>query len=580
MIQGMKHPRAWCAASLLLLALSGCGGGGGDAAETSPEPTTPTPSTPDPTVSDKPASDAEAARFLTQATFGPTRADIAHLRAIGYSAWLDEQMDSDETPATLIDPHLRSIPVSSLHYAERRNYWMWQATTAKDQLRMRMGLALSEIFVVSELDYDTQNLPRISHYQDMLATSAFGSYRSLIENVTRHPAMGLFLSHMSNRKAVSYTNAQGITVNVVPDENYARELMQLFSIGLVERNADFSVKTDSSGQPIPTYDQSVVAAMARVLTGWTWPGNTKDNFWKWGVAGEARPMTCVPEFHDDKPKTIFRGVVIDEGNDCTASLAKMLDALSTHPNTAPFISRQLIQRFVTSNPSPAYIGRVSAAWTNSNGNLGSVLRAILLDSEARTAPAASDVAYGKAREPIIQLITLWRAFDAKYVPRTDGQYAFSFNVSWEIGSTLGQDSLRAPSVFNYFEPDNRLPAADGAQGIYAPEFQLYNEATFVSIFNQLCDAGCNNFKDAAPTEHTNAPVLDIAPLQALADAGDHGGMVDALNPLLFNGGMSSQTRTTMVAMLDQLKAQNRSSAERVRSLVQLALASPEFVVQR
>ncbi|HBK46739.1 MAG TPA: hypothetical protein DDZ67_09970, partial [Xanthomonadaceae bacterium] len=362
-----------------------------------------------------------------------------------------------------------------------------------------------------------------------------------------------------------------MTINVVPDENYARELMQLFSIGLVERNPDFSVKTDAGGQPLPTYDQAVVAAMARVLTGWTWPGNTKDNFWKWGANNEARPMTCVPEFHDDRPKTIFRGVVIDEGDNCSASLARMLDALSTHPNTAPFISRQLIQRFVTSNPSPAYVGRVSAAWTASDGNLGRVLRAILLDAEARTPPSASDVVYGKAREPLIQLTTLWRAFDARYLPRDDGQYYFNFNGSWDFNSTLAQDSLRAPSVFNYFEPDNRLPAANGAEGIHAPEFQLYNEATFVSIFNQLCDAGCGNFKAEAPAAHTNAPVLDIAPLLALADAGDHGGMVDSIAPLLFGSGLSTGTRAALVDMLDKLKAQNRSGAERVRSLVQLAL---------
>lgn len=562
--------------ALLTLVLAACGGGGGGGGSSSGSPAPPPPAP----ANDKPATDAEAARFLAQATFGPTRADIARVRQIGYGAWIDEQLDAARTPATLIEPHILSIPVATLDYSERRNYWLWQAVSARDQLRLRMGFALSEIFVVSDRDYNSANFGRISNYQDMLDTSAFDSYRTVVEKVTLHPAMGLYLSHLANRKAVSYRNAQGITINVVPDENYARELMQLFSIGLVQRNPDFSPKLDAAGKTIPTYDQAVVAGMARVLTGWTWHGNTKDTFWKWGADNEARPMSCVPEMHDDQPKTIFNGIVINEGSNCAASLAKMLDALATHPNTAPFISRQLIQRFVTSNPSPAYVSRVVSAWNQSGGNLGRVIRAILLDTEARTAPAAGDAAYGKAREPLIQLTTLWRAFDAQYLPRSDGQYHFAFNASWDFSTTLGQDSLHSPSVFNFFEPDAQLLAAGGGQGIYAPELQLYNDATFVSIFNQLCDAGCANFKADAPTANTNAPVLDVKPLLALADAGNHAGMVDAISPLLFGGGMSAETRTVLITMLDKLKAANRSSQERVQSLVQLALASPEFAIQR
>ena len=571
----MKHSTALAGGLLLALGLAACGGGGGSSASGSGS--TPPPPVP---ASDRPATDAEAARFLAQATFGPTRAEIARLRQVGYSAWIDEQLDPARTPVTLIEPHILSIPVAELDYSERRNYWLWQTVAAKDQLRLRMGFALSEIFVVSDSDYNSANFGRISNYQDMLDVSAFDSYRSVIEKVTLHPAMGLYLSHLANRKAVSYRNAQGITINVVPDENYARELMQLFSIGLEQRNPDFSLKLDGAGKPIPTYDQAVVAGMARVLTGWTWHGNTKDTFWKWGANNEARPMSCVPEMHDDQPKTIFDGIVINEGNNCAASLAKMLDALAAHPNTAPFISRQLIQRFVTSNPSPAYVARVVSAWNQSGGNLGRVIRAILLDAEARTPPAAGDVVYGKAREPLVQLATLWRAFDAKYLPRSDGQYHFSFNASWDFSTTLGQDSLRSPSVFNFFEPDHQLPAAGGGPGIYAPEFQLYNDASFVSIFNQLCNAGCANFQATAPTANTSAPVLDIQPLQTLADAGDHAGMVDSVGTLLFAGGLSAETRAVMIDMLDKLKAANRPSAERVQSLVQLALASPEFVVQR
>lgn len=570
-------------AVLVALVSAGCGGGGsGGGNDPSPvaPPPAPTPGGPPP-VNDIPATDIEAARFLTQATFGPTRADIARLRQIGYRAWIDEQLDPSRAPVTLVTPHIMSIPVPELSYAERRNYWLWKAVGAPDQLRMRTAFALSEIFVVSDRDYNTANFGRISDYQDTLARGAFGRYRDLVEDVTLHPAMATYLTYMMNRKGVSYTNAQGLRVTVVPDENYARELMQLFSIGLVKRNPDFSIVTDAGGQPLPTYDQAVVTGMARVLTGWTWHGNTTaQNFWRWGGDNEFRPLSCVPEMHDPEPKTIFEGIVIAEGDDCRASLAKMLDALSVHPNVAPFISRQLIQRFVTSNPSPAYIGRVSQVWVQTGGNLGQVVRAILLDPEARDEPAANNAYYGKAREPLLQVTALWRAFDAKYLPRANGQYHFAFSNSWDFSTSLGQDSLRSPSVFNFFEPDYRLPAIDGAEGLYAPELQLYNEATFTSIFNQLDNAGWNNFQADPPTAHTNAPVLDIKPLRAMAEQGRHPAMVEEVEVLLFAGGMTPETRGVLVKMLDDLGGAGQSVDDRVRALVQLAVSSPEFVIQR
>lgn len=584
----MSPDRGWMRVFTLSLALclvASCGGGGGGSGSGSNSSGAGGGNTPLPTpapFNDIPQTDAEAARFLTQATFGPTRVEIARLRQIGYTRWLDEQMDPARTPATLLLPHIHQMTVNNtLDYRERRNYWLWQTVSASDQLRMRMGFALSQIFVVSDRDYNTKNFERITHYQDMLNQGAFGSYRSLLEQVSLHPAMGTYLSHLGNQKAVSYQNKQGIQVSIVPDENYAREVMQLFSIGLVERNPDFSVAQDANGVPKATYDQAVIASMARVFTGWTWAGNTDANYWSWaGSDNNYQPMECHPKFHDDQPKAIFRGITIAGTSDCKVTLQQTLDALASHPNVAPFISRQLIQRFVTSNPSPAYIGRVAKAWTDSNGNLGTVVRALLLDVEARVPPATGDAAFGKAREPLLQLTALWRAFDAKYLPASNGAYMFRFSSSWDFTVSLMQDSLRAPSVFNFYEPDYRLPAAGGAQGIYAPELQLYNEASFGSIFNQMGEAGWNNFATTAPTANTPAPVMDINPLLTLATNGDHAGMVAQLDTLLFYGTLSADTRRVMVDMLDKLKAANRSAEERVRSLVQLAVASPEFVIQR
>ena len=563
------------ASAIGLFAACGGGGGGSPGGGTTTPPTTPT-TPPPPPYAPVPATDADAARFLAQATFGPTTADITRLRQIGYSQWLDEQLDEARTPPTLVLPRLQQVvangfPVADLRPQHRRNEWLWQAANGRDQLRMRVAFALSEIFVVSDRDVADSNatIYRIADYQDTLSRGAFGSYRGLLENVTLHPAMGYFLSHVGNRKADPARN-------ITPDENYGREVMQLFSIGLVERNRDFSPVLDASGQTTPTYDEKVVSAMARVFTGWTYAGQTDAQYGR-GNNTSFAPMECHPAFHDDQPKQIFSGIVVSEGNNCTASLRKALDALAAHPNVAPFISRQLIQRLVTSNPSPAYVQRVSAEWIASGGNLGRVVRTILLDTEARIPPAGTG--FGKAREPLLKVTTLWRAFGARYVPPATGEIRFTFSNAGDLTSSLLQDSQRAPSVFNFFEPDYRLPGADGATGPYAPEFQILTEATYASMLNQH-DSLVWNYTGAAPTATTPAPILDIAALTTLAEAGNHAGMVQQVNTLLFSGALGDPSQQAMVRMLDRLATINESAANRAKSLVLLALASPEFAIQR
>ncbi len=551
--------------------LAACGGGGGGGAR--PAPIVPvTPPTAPAAISEQ-----DAARFLAQASFGPTRAEIARVQSLGYAQWLDDQMNPARTPATLVLPHLQQILASGLAEADlsqahRRNAWLWQAATAPDQLRMRMAFALSEIFVVSDFESGQAQIPRVADYQDTLARNAFGSYRSLLKAVTLHPAMGVYLSHAGNRKAT----ADG---KIVPDENYAREAMQLFSIGLQERNPDFSPVLDAAGQPVPTYDSAVVAAMARVFTGWTFAGQSDANYGRVDARSYA-PMQCHPAFHDTQPKAIFRGIVINNGSDCAAGLEQALDALSNHPSTAPFISRQLIQRFVTSNPSPEYIRRVAVAWTGSGGDLGRVLRTILLDPEARTPPAASDATYGKPREPLVRIAHLWRAYQARYVAPADGSLRFRAGNTADLTASLSQDSLRAPSVFNFFEPDYRIPLTNGSQGAFAPELQIINQSTFTTGHNQTDALLWNYASTTAPTANTNAPVLDITRLVQLADAGDHAGMVQDVNLLLHGGSLSTASTGSMTRMLDALRSDGRSSSERARSLLLLALMSPDYAIQR
>lgn len=562
--------------ALAVCVLAACGGGGGgdEGGAAAPPaggggtPTTPEPPAPYPDI---PATDVDAARFLTQATFGPTATEIARVRQIGYKRWIDEQIAA--TP-TLVLPHMQQLVTNGVVTPtpqHRRNYWLWQAATANDQLRMRMAFALSEIFVVSDRETADSNatVNRIADYQDTLSRGAFGSYRALLEKVSVHPAMGYFLSHVGNRKADPRRN-------ITPDENYGREVMQLFSIGLVKRNKDFSPQLDANGQTVPTYDEQVVSAMARVFTGWTYAGQTDAQFGRGDNASFA-PMECHAAFHDDQAKTIFDGIVVSEGNNCVASMGKTLDALANHANTAPFISRQLIQRFVTSNPSPAYVERVSNVWLTSQGDLGKVIRAILLDTEARLPPP--DAAFGKAREPLVKLATLWRAFNARYVPSAMGEVRFNFSNAGDLANSLQQESQRAPSVFNFFEPDYRLPAANGVQGLFAPEFQILTEATYLSMLNQHDSLVWGNAA-APPTATTNAPYLDLVQLTTLAEAKDHAAMVQQVNLLMFHGSLSSSTAQAMVGMLDRLATANETAVNRAKSLVLLAMASPEFAIQR
>ena len=566
-------------------ALAGCGvvvsSGGQSSAEstqaseaTLPKPPRPRPDPPKLLLSD-PISDAAASRFLAQATFGVTRADIARVKSLGYAGWLDEQMDVSSAPMTLVRPYIEGLLANGVvvNQPHRRNAWLWYAAKNKDQLRMRMAFALSEIFVISDNSSGQGQILRVADYQDTLARNAFGSYRELIEDVTLHPGMGVYLSHAGNQKA----SADGL---VVPDENYAREVMQLFSIGLKKRSLDFSPVL-VNGKEVPTYDSAVVSAMARVFTGWTYAGLTDKDFEKGkkDSTGYA-PMECHPAFHDDQLKTIFNGIKINFGDDCVATLDAALDALSNHANTAPFISRQLIQRFVTSNPSPAYIKRVAQVWLDNDGDLGEVIRAILLDSEARTPPVASDTTYGKPREPLLRIANMWRSYEARYLPPADGTLRFNVANMGDLTAVISQDSQRAPSVFNFFEPDYRTPMVDGSQGPYAPELQIINESTFTTAHNQT-DFLLWNYADVvAPTDNTNAPVVDIANLVALADAGNHAGMVQDVNLLLFAGSLPAARVTIMKNMLDDLKVQNRTSSELARSLLLLAFHSPDYAVLR
>lgn len=402
-----------------------------------------------------PISAADAARFLAQATLGPTLDEIERLRQIGYQAWLDEQFAA---PASMQAPYLNGVTTqsaqpdgNSVTDTTRLEIWAINAlgtpdpsrghVVPRDLLRQRVAFAWSQVFVVSSLNGTLTYEPwAMADWNDMLVEHAFGNFRDLLREVTLHPAMGVYLSHIQNHK-------QDLVLNVRPDENYAREVMQLFSIGLVQLDPDGSVRDGDPAtpgvQPIPTYDQATVRGFAAVFTGWNWNNTgcgvdgqvccTANNYDNCGPMGPRRhdkpawrlPMQPIEAFHDNtsnKQLLIYPGValpngVLNAGGDAQQELDAALDNIFHHPNVGPFLATRLIQRLVTSNPSPAYVGRVAAAFNDNGqgvrGDLGAMVRATLLDIEARFGHLQHPTRFGKLREPLLRATHLWRGMDAR-----------------------------------------------------------------------------------------------------------------------------------------------------------------------
>ncbi|GAA0705249.1 DUF1800 domain-containing protein [Dokdonella soli] len=552
---------------------------------------------------DAPASDAEAARFLTQATFGPTAAEIARLRAIGYAEWINEQLGM---PTTLGRPFVEQVVAArtaagqGVDQTQRYDRWFWTATYGQDQLRERMAWALSQIFVISDQNSAISgDVIPMAEYWDLLARDAFGSYRTLLGDVTYNPTMGKFLSHFRNQKPSATTS---------PDENYAREVMQLFSVGLILRDIDF---TPLPGN-IPTYDQTVITHTAKVFTGFTYgdapvgsgaPNYSGANFYGGAItnAGSYAPMACwgtelFPASgtgsgnmrHDitgddgttNTPKTVLAGLTIPANQSCSADVGAELDIIAGHANVAPFISRQLIQRFVTSNPSPAYIQRVAQVFDDNGyterGDLGAVLKAILLDPEARTLPTDPVLLanYGKLREPLLRLTAIWRAWDAQAQPANAyGEIKMSYTTNFL--NSFGQRSLSAPTVFNFYEPDYQQPGYFAGNNLYSPELQITNESTTYSTTNTLY-----NFIQGGYLGMTNPPVdrplLNLAPITSLTS--NSVAMVGEANRRMMYGSMSPSMQSVLTSMLQFMST--ASNNEKAWSLVYVIALSPEFAAQR
>ena len=355
---------------------------------------------------------ADAARLMTQATFGANAAGVAAIQRDGFYAWIQDQLNA---PPTLTEPFIDAYATSGQYLSTDtfQEAWWKNAITAPDQLRQRVAFALSEIMVVSDIDGDLNSPASLAAYYDVLLRDAFGSYRQLLEDVTLHPVMGDYLNMLHNDKADP-------TTGTVPNENYGREAMQLFAIGLKKLNPDGSLLLDSNSLPIPTYGQTEVEGFSRVYTGWNFDQNGGTQ-WDYVSSNYRQPMQLVPGHHDQEAKHLLDGVVLPAGQSGAQDLKDGLDMLANHPNTGPFFCRQLIQKLVTSNPSPAYIYRVAQVFANNGagqrGDLRAVVRAILSDYEARSTTMLTNTHFGKEREPIVRLANVYRAFNARALQR-------------------------------------------------------------------------------------------------------------------------------------------------------------------
>ena len=560
------------AVSLALVAgLAACGGGGGQDGGSTPEP---------PPVA-VPLSDAEAARFLTQATFGPTEADINVLKPLGYRAWLDQQMAlPSSSHRVYMDNRLVQLrltqPTATLnanHFYE--SFWSYSAN-GQAQLRERMKLALSEIFVISMID-PAVDARGASSYYDMLGDNAFGNYRTLLQQVSLHPMMGVYLTHLANQKEDTATGRE-------PDENYAREVMQLMSIGVHRLNIDGSVVTDGSGAPVPAYSQADIAGLARVFTGMSWysPTPTNNTFLGRNRDPDAsiRPMIFYPAFHSTSAKTFLGTTIAGGSTDGAAELNAALDVIFNHPNVGPFIGRQLIQRLVTSNPSPAYVQRVATVFNNNGsgvrGDLAAVVRAILLDAEARDMTSVSSATFGKVREPMVRLVNWMRAFSATSV---SGNYLIT---STSANTSLGQSPLASPSVFNFYRPGYIPPNTRlGTAGLRAPEFQIVDEVTVAGYANTM--------QNVIGTGIGTGTDVRSAYTAEVAVAGDATLLVERVNRLLLYGQMSPTLRVRITDSVNSVAIPGAGATQaqidaarlnRAKLAIYMTMISPEYLVQR
>jgi len=514
----------------------------------------------------------------------------SHVQEVGFKAFLDEQLAAPLTEYPQLEFWPQSRPATCTGMCQRDNYTMYplqqhffrNALYGQDQLRQRVAFALSEMLVTSSLHVPFPSWMR--GYQQLLYRNALGNFRQLLYDVTLNPAMGLFLDMLNNRCQTRTPPDPDVCRNGLlsqPNENYAREILQLFSIGTVLLNRDGGQQLDRSGNPIATYDQTTVEEFARVFTGWVLAPALPGPPAVGGIVPNFRDPMVVRQdpqgreiFHDRGPKTSLDGFQLPGGQPAEQELNAAIDTIAYHANVAFFISKQLIQHLVTSNPSPAYLKRIAqvfAAQRTSPTQLYQVVQAILLDSEARgnfKNPNARPN-YGKLREPVLFITNLLRAFNA-----TSDGVLDSVNVG---GSAIGaaemsQDVFTAPSVFNFFPPTARVL---GETGVLGPEFAIFSSLTGLRRVNFVSRVIFSTIPPAPPNRPTGTS-LDLSSWDALAS--DPNQLSEALNSLLLHGTMSQEMRQSVLNAVASVPATN--ARLRVQTAIYLIATSSQYQVQR
>lgn len=542
-----RRPIQWTLAALWLL-LGGCGG----------QPQS------------EPITEADAARFLEQATWGPNETSIQEVQQKGFDGFLQEQFalpSSGLGNHPIMHPtHDTGCPSEAEGHVVcvRDNYsafplqikFFQNALNGQDQLRQRVAFALSQIFVVSAQEV------RLTHalalYQEMLVEHAFGNFRQILSAVTLSPAMGRYLNMVNNDKL---NPAKGVR----PNENYAREFLQLFSIGVHKLNPDGSVQKDESGRPIPAYGENTIEGFARAFTGWTYPAMP-------GVAPRehnfqyfAEPMVAVAGNHDSGAKSLLDGTVLPANQTPEQDLNGAITNAFNHSNVGPFICRQLIQHLVTHNPEPAYVRRVANVFNDNGrgvrGDMKAVVRAILLDPEAR-GDAKTDPRFGKLREPVKFIAGIMRAIGG----RSDGVFLS------QQSAALGQNVYQAPSVFNFYPPDYPLPGTD----LVSPVSAIYTAATALNRANFVHELLYNGVKPDSRVAGATGTAIDLSPFTAVA--ADPEQLLDKLELVMLHNNMPGTMRSVILNAILSIPASNPLA--RARAAIYLVATSPQYQAER
>lgn len=508
-----------------------------------------------------------AYRFLAQATFGGNESMRAELNNLGVAEWIDWQV---EIPHESYFNHLYFVmkydQPAILYWTNWHRTWWHNILTGDSYLRDRMAYALSQIVVISSKSFILNFGDGLTAYYDILSKHAFGNYRDVLYEVTLNPMMGFYLSHMNNPKTDT-------SANQFPDENYAREILQLFSIGLYELNIDGTRKQDSLGNDIPTYDNDDIIEFAKVFTGlgtagrpFGMPVNLVANRYIKSYMTEA--MIMHEDQHEPGPKTLLNNYTVPAGQSGMEDINDAIDNIFNHPNVGPFIGRQLIQRFVKSHPTPAYVQRVAEVFNDNGqgvrGDLKAVIKAVLLDQEARDCSWVIDSDHGKLKEPLLRFSQLYKAFD---IQSTSGTF---YSEGLSIEESTDQAPLRAPSVFNFYQTTYRPPGILSDADLDAPEFQILNSTTSIGYANMIDSIIVQNEVLALDKGVSS---LDFTPELALV--GDHDQLIQHLNDKLTNGTLQPTTISILMDALDQITSTD--PMDKVRMAVYLIAISPEYV---